>query len=226
MASKNNVRYEETLTGFKWIGNRAIELELENFHVVFGYEEALGYMCHDTVKDKDGISAMLYFAQMAAKLYSEGKTVQKQLSLIYEKYGYFVSNNFYLVCHDPDLIKFTFNTIRFGAQKSKSKDCPYEYNPNYPSEIAGFKVVYVRDLTIGYDSSTPDNKPLLPTSTSSQMISFGLANHCSITLRTSGTEPKVKYYCELNSKGMIDAQSKLDTLVETMISELLGPLAQ
>jgi phosphomannomutase len=68
----------------------------------------------------------------------------------------------------------------------------------------------VRDLTIGYDSTQPDHKPLMPTSASSQMITFTLeGNVAEITLRTSGTEPKVKYYVEVVGSTLESAQETL-----------------
>jgi phosphomannomutase len=73
------VRYEETLTGFKWIANRAMELEKEGFTFVFGYEEALGYTVGDVVRDKDGVSAAVIMAEVVATLRARGKTVVEEL---------------------------------------------------------------------------------------------------------------------------------------------------
>ncbi|PIO54261.1 hypothetical protein TELCIR_24380, partial [Teladorsagia circumcincta] len=68
-----------------------------------------------------------------------------------------------------------------------------------PDKIGPHKVKTVRDLTIGYDNSQPDNKPVLPLSTSAEMITFNLENGSVATLRASGTEPKIKYYIELKT---------------------------
>ena len=67
----------------------------------------------------------------------------------------------------------------------------------YPKKIGKFTVDSVRDLTTGYDSSTKDHVALLPSSSSSQMITFSFTNNSVLTLRTSGTEPKIKYYSEI-----------------------------
>lgn len=69
----------------------------------------------------------------------------------------------------------------------------------YPTGILGdkYKIVSIRDLTTGYDNSQPGNRAILPVSRSSQMITFVFDNGLYITLRTSGTEPKIKYYSEL-----------------------------
>ena len=74
IAADLGVRYEETLTGFKWIANRAIALEREGCEFVFGYEEALGYCVGDVVRDKDGISAAVLAAEVAAVLRERGET--------------------------------------------------------------------------------------------------------------------------------------------------------
>lgn len=71
----------------------------------------------------------------------------------------------------------------------------------YPSSLLNgkYKVKGVRDLTTGYDSRQPDGKALLPSSSSSQMITFYFENGLDATIRTSGTEPKIKYYTELRA---------------------------
>lgn len=69
----------------------------------------------------------------------------------------------------------------------------------YPTSILDgkYSIIGIRDLTTGYDNTKPGNKAILPTSKSSQMITFTFDNGLVTTLRTSGTEPKIKYYCEL-----------------------------
>lgn len=101
----------------------------------------------------------------------------------------------------------------------------------YPETLkkGKFKVVTVRDLTTGYDSSTPDNKALLPSSLSSQMITFTFSNGFEVTLRTSGTEPKVKYYTELIDGGtdtnLRTLKSILNEMTKAVIEEMLQPKA-
>lgn len=70
----------------------------------------------------------------------------------------------------------------------------------YPAKLGRFVVSDVRDLTTGYDSSTPDHTALLPVCPDAQMITFSFDNGCMMTLRTSGTEPKIKYYSEMCAK--------------------------
>jgi phosphomannomutase len=95
MAKSHNIEFHETLTGFKWLGNKAYDLELRDIETVFAYEEALGYMCNNQIKDKDGISALAIFAEWTNHLYSLGKSLVEYLDELYQKYGYWVTNNSY-----------------------------------------------------------------------------------------------------------------------------------
>ncbi|HXV59539.1 MAG TPA: phospho-sugar mutase, partial [Vicinamibacteria bacterium] len=98
MARELGVRYEDTLTGFKWIANVALRIEAEErCQFVYGYEEALGYAVGTVVRDKDGIGAGLVLAEMAASLKSEGKTLLDELDALYSRYGYFATRQKSLV---------------------------------------------------------------------------------------------------------------------------------
>jgi Phosphomannomutase len=86
-----------------------------------------------------------------------------------------------------------------GILDSQLYLCAYFYFSQYPPSLLNgkYSVTRVRDLTTGYDSGTADHKATLPTSKSSEMITFTFDNGLVATLRTSGTEPKIKYYTEL-----------------------------
>lgn len=117
MAEVEGFRFEEALTGFKWIGNTAMRLEKEGYSVVFSYEEAIGFTIGDIVKDKDGVSALGFFSEWAVQLYKRGLTAYEYLEELYKKYGYFVSENSYFICDDKEKIKRIFERIRFGTDK-------------------------------------------------------------------------------------------------------------
>jgi len=221
IAKVENFRFEETLTGFKWIGNKAIDLRKEGYTVPFAFEEAIGFMCGEFINDKDGISALSLVAELATQLAKKNMNILDYLNSLYNKYGYFMSNNYYFICHEQDVINAFFDNIRYGDEKQPSDDPSYDYKLNYPKEIAGKKIINIRDLTVNYDSSTPDHKALLPSSKSSQMITFRLdSNDCAITLRTSGTEPKIKYYIELSGQDKEEAERELKNVFEGMIKTL------
>ena len=92
IAAAYGARFEATLTGFKWIANAALDLAAaEGTRFVFGYEEALGYTAGPVVRDKDGISAALLFAEMAAHCRALGETVWDRLARLYRRHGLWVS---------------------------------------------------------------------------------------------------------------------------------------
>ena len=93
IARVEGFHFEDTLTGFKWIGSRAEELNREGYFALFGYEEALGFSCGNVVFDKDGISAMAIFTELAYHVYNQKLTLAKHMQNLYDKYGEFVSNN-------------------------------------------------------------------------------------------------------------------------------------
>ncbi|MEE6462274.1 hypothetical protein FKM82_001538 [Ascaphus truei] len=186
IAVKEGFHFEETLTGFKWMGNRAKQLIDKQKTVLFAFEEAIGYMCCPFVLDKDGVSAAVIAAELASYLATKKVTLYQQLNSIFNKYGYHLSKNSYFICHDQKIIRDLFEKLR-----------NYDGDNTYPKLCGTFVVSGVRDLTTGYDSNQPDNKAILPTSKSSQMITFTFANGGVATMRTSGTEPKIKYYAEL-----------------------------
>lgn len=85
--------FDETLTGFKWIGSRSAELKKEGYLPLFAYEEAIGFCCGDLIFDKDGISALSVFAELSLFVYHQGLNLSKHMQSLYDKYGEFVSNN-------------------------------------------------------------------------------------------------------------------------------------
>lgn len=221
LASKTGCHFQDTLTGFKWIGNRAIDLKNEGKHVPFAYEEAIGYM-FSIVNDKDGISAAVMWLQLYEKWFSAGVSVKDKLHDIYSKYGFFKECNGYYKLDDLKKTDKIFNqTIR------KS----YDNHEKYPRRIGTFSVSEWRDLTIGFDSSTADNIPNLPTDKSSQMITAILKDTGSgaiegavrFTCRGSGTEPKLKVYIEGTSSSEKSAQALADKCWAVLRDEWFRP---
>ena len=138
IADKEGFHFEETLTGFKWIGNMNLELQKEGYKVLFSYEEAIGFCCGDLIVDKDGVSAAGVFAQMAEFIYVErGMSVAKWLQHLYATYGEFVSDNGYYFCYDPAIIAKIIDGMRNGG--------------SYFTEVGGYKV---RALTAARACST------------------------------------------------------------------------
>ena len=191
-------RYEETLTGFKYMAHKAIDLKSEGFTHVLSYEQSIGYMIGDIVPDKDGISAAAVMAQLYAQQREEDKTVMDYLEQIFLKYGFYLQRNGSFTLSDVSKVTAFFDSLR---------------NP-YPSEFGKFKIKSVRDQTLGFDSGQEDKKTLLPATPDHQMLTFIFENECSLTLRISGTECQLKYYSESRGTTREEAQKVLDELFE------------
>jgi phosphomannomutase len=184
IAADLGVRYEETLTGFKWIATRSIELEREGIEVVFGYEEALGYCVGGVVRDKDGISAALLAAEVAAVLRARGRTMADALDDIARRWGAFASSQ--------------FNVTRQGAAGVATIRAMMEgLRASPPSRIADDHVVAISDYEarVRVDTRSRVSTPLsLP---KSNVLTFELASGSRIIARPSGTEPKAKVYFDV-----------------------------
>jgi len=218
MAEANGIEYFETLTGFKWMGNLAKKLmEEDKRRFVFSFEEAIGYMIGDVCLDKDGVRAAGAFGQLVNHVTAEGRTLSSQLASLYERYGYFCTQNSYFFCRDPAIMRAIFRFIRGGADENEPEKA------KYPPSIGGFKVKSVRDLTTGYDSGEADGVAKLPRS--SFMITFRYENGGVITVRGSGTEPKLKYYSELSGpyEKKEEVQETLTKMVDGLVEQLLQP---
>eukprot|EP01138_Halocafeteria_seosinensis_P001478 gb/GECG01001515.1/.p1 GENE.gb/GECG01001515.1/~~gb/GECG01001515.1/.p1 ORF type:complete len:634 (+),score=86.05 gb/GECG01001515.1/:1-1902(+) len=210
MARKEGFNFVETLTGFKWMGNKAADLEKEGKTVGFAFEEAIGFCVGDVVKDKDGVSAAAVFGEIVAHLSQRGISISEYMSELYETYGHFITNNKYLFVDDAKKTKAIFRRL---------------YNEgHYWHTFGRWAIQHIRDLTSpGIDTSQSDNKPVLPVSSSSYMVTYTLSNGCVITLRTSGTEPKLKYYCEYFGESPEETEKELNEIVEAVIAEMLQP---
>jgi phosphomannomutase len=124
------------------------------------------------------------------------------LQEIYTKYGYFVTKNHYFINHEKPKMTQMFNEIR---------------SPAYPEFVGKYKVKHIRDLTTGFDTSTADKKPTLPWSASSEMITFEFENGCMLTIRGSGTEPKIKYYAEISDPDPAKAKEILEDMINNAV---------
>lgn len=180
LASDTGCNVMETLTGFKWLGNCAAELRKKGNRVLFAYEEALGYMFPDVVLDKDGIAATIVFLSAYAKYGSPWALLQR----LYKKHGHFYTANTYW--RSPDVV-----TTQRVFEKVRSLGQPF------PTSLGDRKILRWRDLTFAFDSATNDHVPVLPSSRSSQMITCWLSptadnDEVRLTIRASGTEPKIK----------------------------------
>jgi phosphoglucomutase len=85
MAEKEGFHHEETLTGFKWMGNKSLDLVEQGYDAPYAFEEAIGYMFGDIVRDKDGIAAATVFLSLVVELYERRETVTQLLDQLYQR---------------------------------------------------------------------------------------------------------------------------------------------
>nr|OQO31751.1 hypothetical protein B0A51_00653 [Rachicladosporium sp. CCFEE 5018] len=204
MAAAEDFHFEETLTGFKWLGNVGQWLQAEGKEVVFAFEEAIGYMFPSVVWDKDGVAAAAVFLSAMQRWRKQGLTAKGKLEKLFEKYGYFADANTYLVSPSPAVTGKVFERIRTLDHGSR------------PQSVGSRTVERWRDLTLGSDSGTADGKPTLPVDASAQMLTCELED-VVFTCRGSGTEPKIKLYIEAKGRSRVEAaELAKDVLADLM----------
>jgi phosphomannomutase len=186
MARELGVAYAETLTGFKWIANRAMELEREQgLRFVLGFEEALGYTVGDLVRDKDGVGTALVFADLTLFCRARGGSVLGMLEEIYRRFG---------------VVRGAQHSVTLPGREGMDRigRIMEAFRKDPPRSLGGADVIARSDVQTGRreDAATGESTPLeLP---SSNVLLYELGEGSRILLRPSGTEPKIKYYFEVN----------------------------
>eukprot|EP01069_Polyplicarium_translucidae_P003769 Polyplicarium_translucidae@DN2403_c0_g1_i1.p2 len=210
ICQSQGVRHVEALTGFKWMMNTALSVrESQGLTPVMVYEEALGYALSERVPDKDGVTGAAVLAELACQLYGSNSTLSSYLRELRAKHGHFVSNNSYFLCHDKPAIERLFDEFYNGGA--------------YKWAVGNYKVVRIRDCGRNYDSGTADKKCELPSSAPSHMITLYFENGAYLTLRTSGTEPKLKWYSEYSAADAAAAKATLADVVAAVKAEVMQP---
>lgn len=190
LAKQYGAEYRETLTGFKWIGNAAMDYERDHGgRFVMGYEEALGYSVGPLVRDKDGVSACVVFAELVLWNRAKGRGVLEHLDDIYRRVGLFVTEQVSLTKPGAE-----------GMAEIKAAMTKFRAEP--PKELAGHAVESVVDLSKGEGGLPP-----------SDVLVFKLEGGRRVIMRPSGTEPKLKSYYEVRvevgaSESMADARAR------------------
>jgi phosphomannomutase len=178
VATAHGAAVEWTLTGFKWIARAgATREERESLRFLFGYEEAIGYAFGPLVRDKDGISAAVLFADLAAHCRARKESVRDRLDALYRKHGLWVSTQLSIEC--------------VGTRGAKQiADAMRRLRARPPSTLGARKVVHVID----YMQPAEDGPAWRP---AADLVELGLAAGGSVRVRPSGTEPKLKIYIDL-----------------------------
>ena len=180
MADAYQVPCFDVLTGFKYIAEKIKEHEGQ-MTFIGGGEESYGYLAGDFVRDKDAVIACCLIAEMTAFYANQGKSLYQMLLEIYHEYGFY----------KEDLLSLT-KQGKSGAEEIATMMVNYRNNP--PKEIGGQKVVLMKDIQAGVayhlDKGTQETIAL----PKSNVLQFFTADGSKITVRPSGTEPKIKFY--------------------------------
>ena len=187
IAERNGVEIYDVYTGFKWIAAIMKKNEgKKNF--IGGGEESYGFLCEDFVRDKDAVSACAILAEIAAWSKDNGFTIYQLLQKIYVEYGFSKEVGISVV-----------KKGKSGAEEIEAMMKSYRENPF--SEIAGSKVTFMYDYASLKGFSYVDNETIsLEMPTTSNVLQFYTEDGTKISIRPSGTEPKIKFYCEVHSK--------------------------
>ncbi len=187
IAKKNRKIPLRTLTGFKYIGEKIRQFENKTLDgtFLFGFEEAIGYLVGTHVRDKDAVVASMIIAEMATTFKDNGSTMYKELIKIYEKYGWRLENTVPVTKQGKDGLEEIQKIMKSMREKTHT-------------EIAGIKVKEFLDYKKGIKD--------LP---KADVIQFILEDDTYLTVRPSGTEPKIKFYISVVDGNKDVAQAKL-----------------
>ena len=185
IAAHYGVETVNVLTGFKFIGEQIGRLEKEGHpeHYVFGFEESYGYLTGSYVRDKDAVDGALMICEMFCFYKSQGLSLLDRLQALYAEYGYCLNT----------LHSFTFEG---SAGFEKMQKIMQRFRTDAPTAFAGKKVEKVLDYLPGLDG--------LP---KSDVLKYLLSDHCSVVVRPSGTEPKLKLYISISAENQAAAEA-------------------
>ena len=187
IAERNGVELYDVYTGFKWIA--AIMKDNEGKKTfIGGGEESYGFLCEDFVRDKDAVSACTMLAETAAWAKDKGLTLYQLLQNIYVEYGFSKEAGISVV-----------KKGKSGAEEIEAMMKHFRENPL--TQIAGSNVTYVYDYATLKGLSVAENEKItLDMPTTSNVIQYFTEDNTKVSNRPSGTEPKIKFYCEVHSK--------------------------
>ncbi len=184
LAREAGVRYQETLTGFKWIANEALRLEREeHLRFMVGYEEALGYTVGSAVKDKDGIGPALVVVELVATLKAKEQDLADRLLAIRQRLGHFFSRQKSIVLSGSE------------GQEAMAQAMA-KLRKSAPDLLSVLGALSYWDLAKGFRRDAAGHETPVPDFSTDALV-FDLADGGRIAVRPSGTEPKIKFYLEI-----------------------------
>lgn len=200
LAEEYGVKVFNTLTGFKYIGEKITQFEKqESYQFIFGYEESFGYLIRPFVRDKDAVQAALLTAEVGIHYNEQGKTLLDALDEIYKKYGYYLEA----------LETMIFNGAKAEAEMLKSIE---KWRETPPQLINGIKVVQIDDYLTQESKDLVKKQKVDIKLPKSNVLKFYLIDGSWICIRPSGTEQKCKLYFSVHEDNENEAQEKLTNL--------------
>ena len=206
IAESFGLKVFNVLTGFKFIGQKIREFEADkNYTYVCGGEESYGFLVGTHARDKDAMVATMLIAECCAVLQKEGRNMSDYLNEILEKYGYYSDSS---------------KSIEIQGLKGKEVigKIMAHYRANPKTEFAGVKVVQALDFLPGDTIADAEGSPYkLP---SSNVIQYHLEDGTKISLRPSGTEPKIKFYFSGSAASKEEVNAKLANYQKDLVAEV------
>lgn len=210
ICEKYGCKLIDVLTGFKFIGGEILKLENigEQERFIFGFEESYGYLAGGYVRDKDAVVGSMLICEMVCYYKAKGLTILDVLNNLYKEFGYCFDMQRSITCEGQSGMQDMQNAMA----RLKSE---------YPSEIAGKKVVTVKDYSAQISTDITTEKTSKIDLPASEVLAYELEDKSSVTIRPSGTEPKIKIYVSAIKKDEQTAKAYAQELVKGGI-EILG----
>jgi phosphoglucomutase len=200
----------DTLTGFKFIGEKIHEYELSGkYTFLFGYEESYGYLIGSFVRDKDAVQAALFACEAAAYFKAQGKSFYDALQDVFKTYGYF----------EEGLESLTLKGI---SGKEEINSIMNDFRTQPPAEVANVPVAFIEDYKKSETTDVARGAISTIDLPVSNVLKYKLSDGSWFCLRPSGTEPKIKFYFGVKGSDAADRDKKFNTLKKAVMDRVHG----
>jgi len=203
----------DTLTGFKFIGEKISEFEqTKEYQFQFGYEESYGYLIGDFVRDKDAVQSAVFAAEVAAYYKAQGKSLYEGLLEIFRKYGYYKESLRSIMLKGKD-----------GAEQIQKLVDAFRVNP--VKELGEIAVTCMEDYQSGERVHVKEGKTESMPFPVSNVLKYHFEDGTWFTIRPSGTEPKAKFYFGVKKESLTQSEkhlSEIEQLVMERVNKLLA----
>ena len=212
IAKKNQVEYKDCYTGFKWIANE-IRVNEGKKKYIGGGEESFGFLPYDAVRDKDSPAAICLICEIAAWARDNGMTLYDLLLNIYKEYGFSK--------------EVTINVVRPGKSGADEiKQMMTDFRANPPKDLGGSKIILQKDFQLLEAKKADGTVEKLDMPAKSNVLQWFCEDGTKVSVRPSGTEPKIKFYTEVKDPSykeagdyercLKDAEKKIEALKKSL----------